>query len=844
MNRTIKRITAMMLIVAFAATMSSDRNMAPASAASSETSELIDGTYVEDELLVVFEEGVKDAEMEKVAKKLDAESIEPIETDETDGFVSNESEGSPCLVTLPKGETVEEALEAYEKNPKVAYAQPNYLYTYYGGNRDANADQNDNDNINKQAVARTSAATYDDTDLWNLKKIDAQEAWDLIDEIKAERKEAGKTDLEKVTVAVLDTGVNVNHEDLQENLNKNKCFRIEGQEPHPDGAYPTLEQQKDTYKLDDGGHGTKVSGIIGATSGNGMGAAGVAAGNHNDMVEVAVLDVYERHNGSDDRLARSSDLVKGIEYAIGPFVGAKVINMSLGHYPNLYDEAANYYFAEDDVLLQSTMKRAIDEKNVTIVCSAGNNGDTELWYPSDFPEAISVINTKDYANVFKQCKASGSNYGWNKDISAPGYQVKTLMSNGGYNESSSGTSFAAPVVAAVAAMIYYVCPDTLVATTPDEAMAAPSSSASSVDAADTGESTATSAIAAAYEVQEYGIASSQVEAILKATATDLYTAGDDIYTRCGNVNAYAAVAKAAGKKTETQPSPLSAPALKAKSAAYNKIRLTWNKTAGAQGYRIYRSQSKNGSYSHIKTLYGKGKTAFTNGNLKTNKTYYYKIRSIGTVDDKRSHSALSEPVAGTPLLSNVTGLKAKSASYRSIQLSWKKTSGADGYRLFRSTSKNGTYRPVKTLAGNGKTSYGDKTKLAAGKTYYYKAKPYIRISGKKTYGKTFSAVKSAKARPKTPSLTVSKYASDSGKRKVRVKWSSVAKVTGYRISRSSVSAKKGFKTIASCSSKEAHKFIDAKVKKKKTYYYKIRAYKKVKGKNVYSAYSAVKQIKP
>lgn len=816
----IKRITALVLTCTLIAAMSFCLDTMPASAASSNTPDLVDGTYVKDELLVVFEEGVKPSATKKVAKKLDAKSIEAIETDSPAS-----GEETPCLVTLPKGEDVEDAIAAYEKNPKVAYAQPNYLYTYHRG--DKNTDTRKGNRNRKQTVAHTSSTTYDDTDLWNLKKVDTQEAWNLIDEIKAERKAEGKEDLKKVTVAVLDTGVNLNHEDLQENLNKNKCFRIEGQEPHPEGTYPTLEQQQDTHKLDGGGHGTKVAGIIGATSYNGIGAAGVAAGNNNDIVEVAVLDVYERYNGSGDRLARSSDLVKGIEHAVGGFVGAKVINMSLGHYP--YDEATDYN-GSDDILLQSTMKKAVEEKNVTIVCSAGNKNDTELWYPSDFPEAIGVINTTDYTNVYEKCKAPSSSYGWNKDISAPGYHVKTLTSGGGYNESSSGTSFAAPVVAAVAAMIYYVRPDTLMEISPDESI--------------TLDEPVKPVLATNYKVQEYGITSAQVENILKSTATDLYDAGDDIYTRCGNVNAYAAVAKAAGKKIETEPTPLTAPALKAKSAAYNKVRLTWKKTTGAQGYQIYRSNAKNGSYSRIKTVHDGDTTDFTNGSLKTNQTYYYKTRSIGTVDDKRSHSGLSDPVAGTPLLSKVTGFKAKSHSYQSIELSWKKVAGANGYRLFRSTSKKGTYKAVKTLSGGSKTSHINKSGVTAGKTYYYKIKPYINISGKKVYGKTFSAVKSAKAKPKAPSLNVSKYSSDSVKRKVQVEWGSVSKVTGYQISRSAISAAKGFKRIKSPSAKADRSLIDTGVKKNKTYYYKIRAYKKVSGKAVYSDYSTVKTIKP
>lgn len=816
-----KRIISLVLICTMIATMCFYMDSAPAAAAS-ETPALVDGTYVEDELLVVFEDDVKPSETEKVADKLDAKDIEPLETDTTDT-----GEETPCLVTLPKGEDVEDAIKEYEKNPKVAYAQPNYLYAY---NKDA-------DKTNEQPIAQKSAVTSDDTDQWNLKKIDTQEAWDLIDDIEAERKKAGKEDLKKVTVAVLDTGVNLEHEDLQKALNPKKCVKIEGDDVNAEGAYPQLTTANGT-KGDDGGHGTKVAGVIGATSGNHKGSAGVAAGNDNQIVELAVLDVYERYVSGSDRLARSSDLIKGIDYAAGSKIGAKVINMSLGH----YDKAVG---AEEDPALEAKIREVVQKKNVTVVCSAGNNNSTVTWYPSDFDDTISVISTINYTNVFEQCKAPSSSYGSHKDISAPGYQVMTLNKSGGYTANSSGTSFAAPVVAAVAAMIYYVNPDTLKEVTPTPPTEPEVSPGQPVSPGDAVEPDAPSQPSEQeYEVVKYGITSAEVESIMKTTATDLYTVGDDSYTRCGNVNAYAAVAKAAGKKVNTAPSPLDPPKnLKAASADYNKIRLTWDKPPGAQGYQIYRTTSKNGSYTKIKTIYDGNIKTFDDTNLQTNTAYYYKIRSFGTVDDKRSYSGQSEPVIGTPLLSAITGFKAVSNSYRSIKLSWSKVAGASGYQLFRSTSKNGTYKSFKTLTNGNTTSHVNKVGLTAGKTYYYKMRPYINISGKKVYGKTYSVIKSAKTKPATPTLTVSKYSSGKIKRKVRVKWSQVSEVTGYRISRST-SATKGFKRIKSPSYKATRSFIDKGVKKNKTYYYKIRAYKKVNGKLLYGSYSAVKRVKP
>lgn len=661
----------------------------------------VNEAYAKDEIIVMFEAGTRAAKTHQIGKALGAESVEPINP-----TTSSSAKASPCVVTLPQGESVKHALKKYQRNPSVAYVQPNYLYSY-----------DDAVDDNETPIARTAAATKNDTDRWNLKKIDTQKAWDLIDEIEAERRQAGKEDLKRVTVAVLDTGVDLEHEDLQEALNPQKCVKVEGQPIplYPGQTYPLLTG-------DQGGHGTKVAGIIGATSGNHKGSAGVAAGNNNQIVELAVIDVYDHYYGRYDKLARSSDLIKGIDYAVRPEVNAKVINMSLGHRPKGPRSTKDYALA-------AKIGEVAREKQVTVVCSAGNKNNTELWYPSDFTDSISVISTVNYSNVFKQCKAPTSNYGKLKDISAPGYHVMVPTKNGGYKADASGTSFAAPVVSAVAAMLYYVNPDA-----PEKETTAQSTPLLST----------------------YGITSSQIKDILKSTATDLYAKGDDLYTRCGNVNAYAAVAKAAGKTISTAPVRLSPPKLKAVSSGYNKVRLTWNKVSTAQGYNIYRASSANGRYNLVKTLHNGRRTTFTDSSLRIGKKYFYKIKSFGTVDNKKSHSTYSAVARGIPHLTGITGFTVSAQSYRSIHLKWKRVVGARGYQIFRSDSKKGSYKLLKTLVGKTKTAYTDAAGLTAGKTYYYKIRPFTKASGKRIYGKVYSPVKGTKAVPKRSSAITKK----------------------------------------------------------------------------------------
>lgn len=749
---------------------------------------LTEEPYAEDEIIAVFETGTKTAKMQQIVKSLGAKSAEPI-----NAISSVSTKTTPCVITLPKGKSVEHALKEYARDPSIAYVQPNYLYSYDTTEEDSGI-----------PLARKAAIVNDDTNQWNLKKIDTQKAWDLIDEVEAERRELGKEDLKKVTVAVLDTGVDLKHEDLQEALNPQKCVKVEGQPVplYPDQTYPLLTG-------DEGGHGTKVAGIIGATSGNHRGSAGVAAGNNNQIVELAVIDVYDHYYGRYDKLARSSDLIKGIDYAVSDKVNAKVINMSLGHQPR-------GTHPQNDFALSTKIRQVVQEKQVTVVCSAGNRNNTKLWYPSDFRDSISVISTVNYSNVFKQCKAPSSSYGKNKDISAPGYQIMVPVKGGSYKSGSSGTSFSAPVVSAVAAMLYYVNPDIL-----EESIKGSQN---------------------VRKIKKYGISSAQVEEIMKTTATDLYLEGDDPYTRCGNVNAYAAVAKSVGRNVAIFPSPLTAPKLSASSAGRKKIRLSWSKTASAQGYQIYRSTSPNGTYTLIKTLHNGNKTTLIDSGLQFKKNYYYKMRSLGTIDNKRSYSRYSAVVAASPHLSKVTGFTASARSYRSILLKWNKVAGAQGYQIFRSSSKHGKYQALKTLTSGATTSYTDTAGLTAGKTYYYKIRPYTKIAGTRVYRKAFSPIKNAKAVPKRPSaLKVTKQLKKNSTVNAKIKWAIDPDVTGYKISRA-VSSNHNFKEIKRLSRNSTSTFIDSNLKQHKTYYYKVRAYKQINGKNLYSAYSVVRKI--
>ncbi|ALC89284.1 hypothetical protein AM500_05405 [Bacillus sp. FJAT-18017] len=165
---------------------------------------------------------------------------------------------------------------------------------------------------------------------------------------------------------------------------------------------------------------------------------------------------------------------------------------------------------------------------------------------------------------------------------------------------------------------------------------------------------------------------------------------------------------------------------KAASASYNSIKTSWSAVSGASGYEIYRSTSKTGTYSLVKSTTA---TTFTNTSLSTNKTYYYKVRAYRMVGTKKIYSNFSTIVSAKPVPSIPANFKAAKYSSTSIKTSWSAVTGANGYQVYRATSKTGTYTLVKTTTSTSFTN----TSLKTGKTYYYKVRAYRNVGSTKVY---------------------------------------------------------------------------------------------------------------
>lgn len=184
----------------------------------------------------------------------------------------------------------------------------------------------------------------------------------------------------------------------------------------------------------------------------------------------------------------------------------------------------------------------------------------------------------------------------------------------------------------------------------------------------------------------------------------------------------------------------------------------------------------------------------------------------------------------------VSGIKATSNSYNSIKLTWNKAiNGANGYAVYRSTSKDGKYTLRKTITSKNTIEFTD-TGLDTNTTYYYKVRAYRMIADQKKYG-SYSEIVCAKPVLSKTTITVS-----SKSKKATIKWNKVLGASGYKVysatsSNGTYSLKKTITSINTLS------YTNTNLVSGKTYYYKVRAYRNVNGKVVYGPYSAVKSKK-
>ena len=389
--------------------------------ADSEDDAVYDLDYVEGEIIIVYEDDALDLD-EELDVDVDSEAVVELVGEDADevtledvGVVEQEEvattsddEGTVVVAQLDEDVSVEDVIEAIEDDPDIAYVQPNYSYSILTTTTDDPYLSDDTSSFYNQYYLFESGFT---------------EAWDYV------------TVEGSVTIAVLDTGCNLEHEDLQDNLDVEHAYDVT--------TGTLLSESKVANNGDADGHGTQVCGIIAALADNGIGIAG--ASYNATVLPVKVFD-SSGNCTTLDVVAAYSYLAELIDS--GELDDLRVVNMSIGTYTS--GESAT------DLLMEEAIADLLEEYDVLTVC-AGGNGDgedayTAYCYPADFEVCVSVTSVDmDGSN------SSYSDYNDAKDISAYGEKILTTSAKGGYVR-STGTSMAAPQVTAAIALVWAANP--------------------------------------------------------------------------------------------------------------------------------------------------------------------------------------------------------------------------------------------------------------------------------------------------------------------------------------------------------------------------------------------------
>ena len=319
---------------------------------------------------------------------------------------------------LSKVPSVEQAVEQLSALPDVEYAEPNYIVR----------------TCDNGSAAYVKEPMY--AQQWGIPAIGLDKLWDM-----------PVTGNSHPVIAILDTGVDIEHPDLKDNIYANyaEMYGAEGSDDDGNGFVDDLHGwdfvNQSPRMRDNNGHGTHCAGIAAATGNNGLGITGA-----NPEARILPVTVMQS-DGSGD----VATIIKGLDYAVAQ--GAEIISMSFGGYA--------YSMAEEQALAKAYQKAVLvaaagnDNRCIYLhQCNVSNTyGGT--MFPAGFTFVLGVTATNEHGE-----KASFSNFDedgpltsefdeeqlYNYELSAPGTNILSTYPGGRYKQ-LNGTSMACPLMA-------------------------------------------------------------------------------------------------------------------------------------------------------------------------------------------------------------------------------------------------------------------------------------------------------------------------------------------------------------------------------------------------------------
>ncbi len=362
--------------------------------------------WVADQVLIGFKEGQSLDALEPILEDLDAELVQNLRDD--NHFLIQFRDHS--------SEALEDKISTLRLYGAVSYVEPNFY-------RVSTISPNDSSFHNLWALNNlgSGSGNYD-------ADIDAVEAWDIT------------TGDANVLVAVIDTGIQIDHPDLLGRIYYNLREEVNGIDDDGNGFVDDINGWN-FYELDQGNndvsdtsqsHGSHVAGIISANGNNQVGVIGVSPG-----ITILPVKIFNDNGGY------ASDLIRGMHYAAK--MGASIINVSLG--------------GSDESQAEISMIDDLQKHGILLVTSSGNSGknsDVTQSFPGSYPHN-NILNVAA-SNWFDEMEEY-STWGRNSvDVCAPGTQILSTVAIDGY-EYYTGTSMAAPHVSGVAALVKSVRTD-------------------------------------------------------------------------------------------------------------------------------------------------------------------------------------------------------------------------------------------------------------------------------------------------------------------------------------------------------------------------------------------------